>query len=132
MVQREVGDVLLAQPGEEAWSTLTIAARSRWRVRRAFDVGASKFHPRPDVESSVMVLERHEDPPPHPDFFPFVRRLFQARRKALRGVLSKALGSERTLAALAAAGIAPEERPDRLAVDALARLHLELGAPSGW
>lgn len=132
MVQREVGDVLLAAPGEESWSTLSIAVQSRWRVARAIEVAASKFHPRPDVESSVMVLDRHDGDAPHPAFLPFVRRLFQARRKSLRGVLSKAFGAERTLAALAAAEIPPEERPDRLDVDRLRRLHLGLDAPSGW
>ncbi len=133
MVQREVGDVLKAHAGDESWSTLSIAVQSRFAVTKAIDVPSSRFFPRPDVDSSVMVLAAHDKPAVHPTFLPFVRKLFQARRKSLRGILTKGLGDARlAVAALEQAGIPLEERPDRIPVEALILLHRAAGHPSGW
>ncbi|HYC79383.1 MAG TPA: 16S rRNA (adenine(1518)-N(6)/adenine(1519)-N(6))-dimethyltransferase RsmA [Planctomycetota bacterium] len=124
MVQREVGDVLLARPGSDDYGTLSVASATYWRATRALAVGREAFYPRPDVASAVMTLEPREgDAPPPGPFLDFVRGLFQSRRKALRSSLRRMLGDDaRVDAVLAAAGTAPEARADGVPPETLAAL----------
>ena len=62
MIQKEVGDKLLSQPGEDGYGPLAILCQYLCEVRRALDVPAACFTPPPKVDSSFMVLERREAP----------------------------------------------------------------------
>jgi len=91
-VQREVGDVLMAEPGSDAYSPLSFLARLAWEVRRVEALPAAAFWPRPQVDSCVMSLDRGASRPvPLARSVALARRLFQRRRKALRGTLPDAL-----------------------------------------
>ena len=63
MIQKEVGDKLLSQPGDEGYGPLAILCQYFCEVRRAVDVPAACFTPQPKVDSSFMVLTRHEEKP---------------------------------------------------------------------
>ena len=63
MIQKEVGDKLLSQPGDEGYGPLAILCQYYCDVRRALDVPAACFTPPPKVDSSFMVLERLEEKP---------------------------------------------------------------------
>ncbi len=101
MMQREVADRLLAQPGDKDYGRLTLALRYYAEVRRAFDVSRNCFTPRPDVDSTVVTLEFHP-----PSRFPkgidenFLFRMIQiafgARRKTLLNRLSRDPGLKRS------------------------------------
>lgn len=117
MVQREVGDRLLAGPGDSAHGALSVKVSSWATGRRLCAVPASVFHPRPRVESVVVELTRHAEPVVPADIdrdelFMLVRAAYQQRRKMLRASLRGVVTADD----FAAAGVRPEARPEELAL----------------
>lgn len=102
MMQKEVANRLLAQPGQRDYSRLTLAVRFYAEVRRHFDVSRNCFTPKPEVDSSVVELDFH--PPSklpkgvEEDFvFHLIQAAFGARRKTLlnRLVHDRQIGKNR-------------------------------------
>jgi 16S rRNA (adenine1518-N6/adenine1519-N6)-dimethyltransferase len=128
MVQREVAERIAAPPG--GMSYLSVFVQYHAKVRIAFDVPPEAFEPEPAVRSAVIVVEPYpvDDRLPSADAEDALWRLVQAsfreRRKMLHNVLSRQLHLEpdRVDAALATAGIAPDRRPQTLAVGEWLRL----------
>lgn len=58
MVQSEVADRILAQPGTKAYGAYTVKLGLRARVTRRFEVNPGCFFPPPRVSSAVIRLER--------------------------------------------------------------------------
>ncbi|MEK6721145.1 MAG: 16S rRNA (adenine(1518)-N(6)/adenine(1519)-N(6))-dimethyltransferase RsmA [Chloroflexota bacterium] len=122
MVQREVGERVAAPPG--AMSYLSVFVQYHARVRVATIVPPTAFEPAPKVASVVLVLEpypdddRLTDADAEDELWRLVQAGFRERRKMLHNVLARQLpiSTERVDAALAAVGIAPERRPQTLAV----------------
>lgn len=87
MIQKEVGDKLLSQPGDEGYGPLAILCQYYCDVRRAVDVPAACFNPPPKVDSSFMVLSRYEDKPitagNEAVFLRLIKGAFAMRRKTL-------------------------------------------------
>jgi 16S rRNA (adenine1518-N6/adenine1519-N6)-dimethyltransferase len=122
MVQREVAERIAAPPG--GMSYLSVFVQYHARVRIAFDVPPEAFEPEPAVRSAVIVVE----PYPADDRLPtaadeealwrLVQASFRERRKMLHNVLSRQLPVEPAIvaAALETAGIAPDRRPQTVAV----------------
>ncbi|MDX6645770.1 MAG: rRNA (adenine1518-N6/adenine1519-N6)-dimethyltransferase [Miltoncostaeaceae bacterium] len=114
MVQREVADRWLAQPGSRLYGgpsvLLQLAAEPTFR--RA--VPREAFLPRPHVDSALVALRRIGTPPDQPTRA-LVRAAFAQRRKTLANALAAAGADKRAVgAALAAAGIGPAARPEEL------------------
>jgi 16S rRNA (adenine1518-N6/adenine1519-N6)-dimethyltransferase len=119
-VQREVGEALMARPGSAAYGPLSFLAALYLRVRCARRLGPSCFHPRPQVDSVVMVLDRAPPRAMAPGaLLPFARRLFQHRRKALRGTVQRVL---RELAPEALAALEVDTLLERCGIAADARI----------
>jgi 16S rRNA (adenine1518-N6/adenine1519-N6)-dimethyltransferase len=122
MVQREVAERIAAPPGKLSY--LSVFVQYHVKVRVAFNVPATAFEPAPAVESAVIVAEPYPDDDRLPDadaedaLWRLVQASFRERRKMLHNVLSRQLPVEpaRVAAALAAAGIDPERRPQTVAV----------------
>lgn len=134
MIQREVADVLAAPPGSPDYSVLALAARVYWRVARVLDVGPEAFFPRPEVDSCVVAIEPAAEGPPPGPFLDFARGLFQSRRKTLRASLRRRVADPaRAEAALAAAGLRPEDRVDGAPPERIVALFraLEDAPPTG-
>ena len=133
MLQRDVAERLTARPGTPAYGSLTLTIRLQYAVRRAIRLGPSVFYPRPKIESSVVVMERHAAPPVNVRDVAFLRQVvrgaFAYRRKTLANSLALALGNERVhvQAALARLDIDTEIRGEQLDLDAFAALADELG-----
>jgi 16S rRNA A1518/A1519 N6-dimethyltransferase RsmA/KsgA/DIM1 with predicted DNA glycosylase/AP lyase activity len=132
LLQREVVDRLVAEPGSPAYGALSVLVAARASVRRLGTLGPGAFAPRPQVESSFVGLELR--PPPlaeerMPGLEALVRAAFAARRKTLRNTLGAAYGRERAEAALAAAGVAPGERAERLGLERFVELSRRLSEP---
>ena len=93
-VQKEVAQRLLATPGTRDYSRLTLGVRYFCEVEHAFDISPSCFTPRPEVDSSVIVLTFHPEPKlpkVDPDFlFYLIKIAFGQRRKTLLHNLSHA------------------------------------------
>jgi 16S rRNA (adenine1518-N6/adenine1519-N6)-dimethyltransferase len=132
MVQRDVADRLTARPGTPAYGSLTLAVGFRMHVRRAFVLGPQVFYPRPKVDSAVVVMEKHAEPPVRTRdarlLLQVVRAAFAYRRKTLANSLALALDMDRShvQAALARLGLDTEIRGEQLDLDAFAALSDEL------
>ncbi|HVA38495.1 MAG TPA: 16S rRNA (adenine(1518)-N(6)/adenine(1519)-N(6))-dimethyltransferase RsmA [Candidatus Dormibacteraeota bacterium] len=133
MVQREVADRLTAQPGAPAYGSLSVVVAYRARVSRLLTLKPAAFFPRPQVDSAVVVLERHGEPPVHPKdperMLRLVRAAFAYRRKTLANALelaNPAVPRARTAAALAAIGKPLEARGESLSLNDFSRLSDEL------
>ena len=121
MVQREVAERVAAPPG--AMSYLSVFVQYHARARVAFRVPPAAFEPAPKVESAVLVLEPYAsddrlDAEAEARLWRVVMAGFRERRKMLHNVLTRQLPIEpaRVDAALDAAGIARDRRPQTLAV----------------
>ncbi|MCU0693273.1 MAG: 16S rRNA (adenine(1518)-N(6)/adenine(1519)-N(6))-dimethyltransferase RsmA [Polyangiaceae bacterium] len=87
MVQREVAERVAATCGSKQYGALSVFVTRAYVVRRRLAVPASCFRPRPEVDSSVLVLERRQDQPVEPcdeAFEALVVAGFAQRRKTLR------------------------------------------------
>ncbi|GAB4377487.1 MAG: 16S rRNA (adenine(1518)-N(6)/adenine(1519)-N(6)) -dimethyltransferase RsmA [Calditrichia bacterium] len=93
MVQKEVGDRLVAAPGSKIYGILSVVSQFYAEVEYLFTVPAHLFHPAPRVDSAVMRLtfgkkEVHRGLDPEL-FRTIVRLTFNQRRKMLRNTLSR-------------------------------------------
>lgn len=135
MVQREVADRLVAQPGSRVYGIPSVKARWYCDVEAAGSIGTSVFWPAPHVESGLVRMTRC--PPPQcasgrEATFAVIDAAFAQRRKTLRAALARiAGGPERSEAALVAAGIAPSARGEQLTVQEFARISDALAAGAG-
>lgn len=125
MVQEEVADRLLAEPGTRQWGALTVAVRQRSDVRLVCKVPRSAFRPVPGVDSAVVCLDLRAQwavPPASPvRFRRVVRAIFAQRRKTLRNALRAAGWSAETLS-VACSDLDPLLRGETLDLPALVRL----------
>jgi 16S rRNA (adenine1518-N6/adenine1519-N6)-dimethyltransferase len=124
MVQREVRDRLLGEPGTKQYGALSVFTRAVFEVRSVCLVPAGAFHPPPRVDSAVIRLTPRALPldPTDAYFQRSVRAAFDSRRKTLRNALLKAFASERVDAALARAKLDGKRRGETLSVDEFAGL----------
>lgn len=119
LVQREVAVRAAAPPGSRSYGALSVNLQAATRVERLFDVPAGAFRPPPRVESSLMRITPLEQPlvgdAERGPFRRFVQAVFGQRRKQLGSALrAAAAGAAEAERALAAAGIDPSLRAERL------------------
>ncbi len=120
LVQREVADRLVAEPGGKAFGALTVGVQTAARVERLFVVPAGAFRPAPAVDSAVVRLT----PLPEPllgdaqaaAFRQFTQAVFGRRRKQVGGILRSLTGRDpdEIAAVLADLGVASTARPETL------------------
>jgi 16S rRNA (adenine1518-N6/adenine1519-N6)-dimethyltransferase len=132
MVQREVAERIAARPG--GMSYLSVFVQYHAAVRIALVVPRTAFEPAPAVESAVIVVEPFaEDDRLEPEdedaLWRLVQAAFRERRKMIHNVLVRQLplSVEQVADGLAAAAIAPDRRPQTLAVGEWIRLLEALG-----
>jgi 16S rRNA (adenine1518-N6/adenine1519-N6)-dimethyltransferase len=118
MVQREVGERLVASPGTGAYGAPSVLAQLSADVRVLRPVSRTVFRPVPNVDSVLVGLTR-TGPAPEPSLRALVHDAFAHRRKALAGSLALASGAppgirDRTREALAEIGHPADERAERL------------------
>ena len=89
MVQREVGDRFAASPGSGAYGVPSVLAQLACDVSVHRAVARTVFHPVPNVDSVLVVLERR-GPAAAPELRALVRAAFAHRRKALARSLALA------------------------------------------
>jgi 16S rRNA (adenine1518-N6/adenine1519-N6)-dimethyltransferase len=85
MVQREVAQRLVAQPGTKEYGILSVMTQLYARPRMLFRVSSGAFFPRPSVDSAVVHLDTKNPVPEHPEALlrVIVRGTFGKRRKTL-------------------------------------------------
>jgi 16S rRNA (adenine1518-N6/adenine1519-N6)-dimethyltransferase len=128
MVQKEVAERILADPGEKAYGALTVGVRAQARVERLFHVGRHAFRPVPGVDSTVIrIWPRPVTGPGTGDpLRSLTRAAFGMRRKQLQKILRSAPGygleagpAERVLVEV---GLRPQDRPETLEPQTFVRL----------
>jgi 16S rRNA (adenine1518-N6/adenine1519-N6)-dimethyltransferase len=134
MVQHEVGERLVAGPGEKAYGipSLRVAHRAEGSLVRR--VPPSVFWPRPKVASVVVRLVRRAEAPVVADegrLWTVVDAGFAERRKTMRNALRR-LGVDGTEAdrLLEAAAVAPSARAEELSLEDFARIAEALPVPT--
>lgn len=130
MVQREVGERLLAGPGDEGYGPASVRVALRAAGELVRRVPPAVFWPRPSVESVVVRLTRRDRPPVEVDegrLLALVDRGFAERRKTMRNALRR-LGVADAETVLARAGVDPAARAESLSLADFARI--AAGLPS--
>jgi 16S rRNA (adenine1518-N6/adenine1519-N6)-dimethyltransferase len=119
MVQREAAERFAAAPRTPAYGAVSVKVAYWADARIVGHVPASVFVPRPNVESSLVEIVRHDPPATDPDaLFALVRTGFAQRRKMLRRSLAGVVDSE----TFERAEISPTARAEELDVAAWCRL----------
>lgn len=127
MFQKEVARRFLAEPGDPAYSSLSVLCQYYTRSHLLFPVSKQVFWPRPEVESAVISLL------PRPPvlnsgeellLWRIVKAAFQHRRKTLLNSLMHAFSLPRDTfsALLTEADVDPLCRPESLPVTLFAKL----------
>lgn len=127
MLQQEVADRLLADPGSREYGVLTILVRMHADVARLLKLPPGAFRPAPRVTSAVVRLTFRAPLVTlidQPGFEALVRSIFTKRRKTILNALKSvaAAGGVMATDALTKAGIDPGRRPQTLEVTDLAAL----------
>jgi 16S rRNA (adenine1518-N6/adenine1519-N6)-dimethyltransferase len=126
MVQREVGERLVAKVGDGGYGAVSVRVAFRATTELLRRVPPDVFWPRPNVESLIVRLDRRAAPAvevDEHDLWRVVNAGFAERRKTMRNALRR-LGlspgeAERTLAACE---IPVDARAEELDLEAFARL----------
>jgi 16S rRNA (adenine1518-N6/adenine1519-N6)-dimethyltransferase len=116
MFQKEVAERIVAQPGNDAYGRLSVAAQWRARPRIAMNVNRSAFVPPPKVTSAVVHIMPAEQPNGvQPAILErLTEAAFGQRRKMLRSSLKQMPGA---LNAAEMLGIDTQRRAETLSVD---------------
>lgn len=126
MVQLEVADRLAAEPGSKIYGVPSVKASFYGDVRKAGNIGKNVFWPAPNIESGLVRIDVRDKGWPlslRERVFPLIDAAFAQRRKTLRACLSGIYGSGASAEeALRAAGIDPQLRGEKLAVEDFVRL----------
>lgn len=90
MVQKEVGDRFVAQPGSKEYGSLTVFLNYYFDIKKQFLVKKTEFKPMPKVDSEVVLLKKKDNLLSVINFQHFqklVKDSFQFKRKTIRNNL---------------------------------------------
>ena len=130
MVQKEVAQRITASPGGKEYGALTIAVAYYGDANIVLHVPSCSFIPKPEVDSSVIKIEIHNNPVidvvDKKLFFKVVRASFTQRRKTiLNSIANSGLFGENKSdikSILDSVGIKENQRPEELSIHDFARL----------
>jgi len=140
MLQLDVAERLVAQPGAKAYGIAGIHAQMYYDVVVRKTVSPTCFYPPPDVRSAIVEFYGRGEPQTRladaGHFGALVKWCFSQRRKQIGGLLQKAPASlfpaaVRPVEALSDTGIAPSQRPEDIAVTQWGALSNRLVRESG-
>lgn len=122
LLQSEVVDRMIAEPGNKTYGRLSVMMQYHCQGYALFDVPPKAFHPPPKVNSTVIKLIPHVYPQPcaldYAVFENVVNLAFQQRRKVIRNSL-RSVADE---ALLSSVQIDPGLRPEVLTVADFVRI----------
>ena len=118
MVQKEVADRIAAAVGTKDYGALSIFVQEAFTLQKRMFVSSSCFRPRPEVDSTVIVLDTRGQGREVPSavFYALVTAAFSKRRKTLRNAWKgwRGLSAEHVEAAAAIAGISLDARAETI------------------
>ena len=132
MLQDEVADRLVANPGGSDYGVLSVMAQYAAEIIKSFRVSPQCFRPRPEVASAVVILRAHTrrkmNQQEEAAFRTLVKAAFAHRRKTLINSLRDEGYVLHPLAkTLQRLDIAPTRRAETLSVEDFIRLAIALG-----
>ena len=133
MVQQEVADKILAEPGDDAWGPLSVLCRFLCEPRLAVRVPAERFTPPPKVDSAFVVMPLREKPAVEVKsremFFRVAGAAFALRRKTMLNNLCATFRVERVQALewLRQAGVDEKIRGEKMTLEELAAVAEAIG-----
>lgn len=128
LVQKEVADRIVADPGTEDYGALSIGIQAVATATREFTIGKGAFSPPPKVDSAVLRIVPRETPLIAPEqiigFRRMVTSLFSYRRKRMLKAMREANGfdAEQAGRVLLQSGIDPDVRAETVDVLSFVRL----------
>ena len=137
LVQREVGDRIVAQPGNKTYGALSVGIQAVARAEVVFRVPAGAFQPPPKVDSVVLRLTPLDVPLVDDAvlsvFRAAVTGLFSLRRKQLLRGIRQLTGwsADEAGAVLRSVGLDPTARPETVTPPAFVALTVAL-VDLGW
>jgi 16S rRNA (adenine1518-N6/adenine1519-N6)-dimethyltransferase len=125
MIQKEMAKRISAEPGSSVYGALSITTNIAYNVIDSFNVSKNAFYPRPDVDSTVIVMKKKDtellDPMLYEDFRLLVKTLFWGRRKTILKCLVSSphikLSRDNAIDILTTANIDPVDRGENLSVE---------------
>lgn len=122
MVQKEVGQRIVASCGDSSYGRLSVMLQLHCRCQYLFDVAPTCFTPPPKVDSAVIRLIPREAPAvdidDYENFAQIVQSAFNQRRKTISNSLKSILDRETIIAC----GVDPGLRAERLEIADFAKL----------
>lgn len=130
MVQKEVADRMKVGPGSKDYGALSLAVQYYAKPYLVANVPANCFIPRPNVDSAVIRLTRHESPAVEVEnetlMFNMIRASFNQRRKTLQNGLKNSglfpVSKEEIIEVIKEAGLPETVRGEALTLEQFARL----------
>lgn len=130
-IQYELGLRMKAEPRDSHYGALSVWLQSQCFVKMIKKLGPTVFWPRPKVDSAIMRISPYHQKraliADRPFFQDYLRRVFNMRRKLMRGVLCgmyrKELSKPEVDAVLQSMELGPNARSEELSVET----HVELG-----
>ena len=115
MLQKEVVERMVAEPGTKAYSRLSVMLQWRYDMAMLFIVPPTAFDPPPQVDSAIvrMVPTRRQLPCDAKRLEAVVAKAFSQRRKVIRNCVAGMF----TEAQLVEAGIDPGVRPEAVSLE---------------
>ncbi|WP_208279710.1 16S rRNA (adenine(1518)-N(6)/adenine(1519)-N(6))-dimethyltransferase RsmA [Massilia oculi] len=115
MLQKEVVERMVAEPGTKAYSRLSVMLQWRYDMAMLFIVPPTAFDPPPQVDSAIvrMVPTRRQLPCDGKRLEAVVAKAFSQRRKVIRNCVAGMF----TEAQLVEAGIDPGVRPEAVSLE---------------
>ena len=122
MLQKEVVERMVAEPGDSEFSRISVMLQYRFHLEWLLDVPPDSFDPPPRVQSAVVRLIPKDvaelNARSQEKLSQVVRIAFSQRRKMLRNTLKGTLSD----AGFAELGIDPTRRPEDIAVEDYVRI----------
>ena len=132
MVQREVADRLVAEPGSRDYGLLTVTGRLFADAQRLFTLPPSAFRPSPKVHSSVLRLRIAPKAAAlgvdSQEFLSFCKLAFAKKRKTLFNNLRGKFSADEIRNVLRSANVPAEVRAEALSEKLLAEIYRQLRA----
>ena len=121
MMQKEVAERIMADPGSKAYGALSVAVQYRTTAEVVAEVPKESFFPAPKVDSEVLKLTLRDEPAVKPKdeglFFRMVKAGFSQRRKTILNSLSTSgIPKEEITACLEKVGIDNKRRAETLSL----------------
>jgi 16S rRNA (adenine1518-N6/adenine1519-N6)-dimethyltransferase len=135
LVQKEVGERLMAQAGNKNYGILSLVAQYYSKPQKVHIVPSTVFYPQPKVSSMIIKLDIYKKPRVQVGneklFFNIIRASFQQRRKrlinSLSNYFSEVLAKAEIENILIETGIDKNRRGETLTLEEFAKLSMAMG-----